>query len=79
MSWISAAWDWYAKPENREALKPILTLSGSLIVGVGTIIVGGLVATSGTALGRNGDRAGQDGHRTRANRKSSGRYRQLPA
>jgi hypothetical protein len=41
---LSEAWDWYAKPENREALKPFLTLFGSLIVGVGTIIVGALVA-----------------------------------
>ncbi len=44
MSWVSNAWDWYVKPENREALKPFLTLLGSLVVGVGTITVGGLVA-----------------------------------
>jgi hypothetical protein len=44
MSWISTTWDWYATPDNREALKPLLTLFGSLIVGVGTIAVGFLVA-----------------------------------
>jgi hypothetical protein len=35
-------WHWYGR--NRENLAPLLTLFGSLVVGLGTITVGGLVA-----------------------------------
>jgi uncharacterized protein YjbI with pentapeptide repeats len=44
MSWVSAGWDWYAKPEHYQALKPLVALVGSLIVGGGTITVGYFVA-----------------------------------
>jgi hypothetical protein len=39
---VRDAWHWYGR--NREDLAPLLTLFGSLVVGLGTITVGGLVA-----------------------------------
>ena len=42
MSWLSDAWDWYIA--NRETAAPLLAPLGSVLVGMGTIIVGGVVA-----------------------------------
>ena len=44
MSWVSDAWDWYIA--NRETAAPLLAPLGSVLVGMGTIIVGGAVAWS---------------------------------
>ena len=44
MSWVSDAWDWYVA--NRETAAPLLAPLGSVLVGMGTIIVGGVVAWS---------------------------------
>ena len=42
MSLVGDVWDWYSW--NRKDLAPLLALFGSLVVGLGTITVGGLVA-----------------------------------
>jgi hypothetical protein len=44
MSWLSSAWDWYIA--NPEIAAPLLAPLGSVFVGMGTIIVGGVVAWS---------------------------------
>lgn len=44
MAWVSDAWDWYIA--NRETAAPLLAPLGSVFVGMGTIIVGGVVAWS---------------------------------
>jgi hypothetical protein len=44
VSLIGDVWCWYAAAANREAVAPLLGFAGSLIVGLGTVTVGALVA-----------------------------------
>jgi hypothetical protein len=44
VAWVSDAWDWYIA--NRETAAPLLAPLGSVLVGMGTIVVGGVVAWS---------------------------------
>lgn len=42
MSFLSDPWGWYAA--NREAVTPLLAPLASVLVGLGTVVIGGLVA-----------------------------------
>lgn len=50
-------WDWYQ--QNREAIAPLLAPLGSLVVGFGTIAVGGLVAWAALRQARTATRQAQ--------------------
>jgi hypothetical protein len=54
-------WDWYH--QNREAIAPLLAPLGSLAVGFGTIIVGGLVAWAALRQARTATRVAEIANR----------------